>query len=329
MPTEPTGRKYQNFDQIADNNTDAPPVGAPEQMPADTFNNTQRYDKAAMAELAHDLGLDPADFASADQPIGWQPQNDVEFTGGNVSGLLSAAMDPGYAPSDVDDLTDKAYVDAAIQAGIDAHLPIGAIIQWYGLAANVPSGWSICDGQNGTPDMSHAFARGAQADGEIGTGGGNDTATTSSDGSHAHAGSSVASHVLTENEIPGHVHGSGGLVLGQDGGHRHATVVPLSSVTDENIIGGMTQAMARTRNNGGEQDYTLRAPDDPDSTAEPSVGKTDLQGGHGHVVSGDVASAGGGLGHDHGLTVGADGAHSHTVNNMPAFNFVYFIMRTG
>jgi hypothetical protein len=25
---------------------------------------------------------------------------------------------------------------------------------WYGLAATVPAGWVICDGNNGTPNMS-------------------------------------------------------------------------------------------------------------------------------------------------------------------------------
>jgi len=33
-------------------------------------------------------------------------------------------------------------------------IPAGTIVMWYGLAATVPAGWVICDGNNGTPNMS-------------------------------------------------------------------------------------------------------------------------------------------------------------------------------
>jgi len=33
-------------------------------------------------------------------------------------------------------------------------IPIGTVVMWYGLAGTVPAGWQICDGTNGTPNMS-------------------------------------------------------------------------------------------------------------------------------------------------------------------------------
>ena len=33
-------------------------------------------------------------------------------------------------------------------------IPAGTVVMWYGLAATVPAGWVICDGNNGTPNMS-------------------------------------------------------------------------------------------------------------------------------------------------------------------------------
>ena len=46
----------------------------------------------------------------------------------------------------------------------------GMIIMWSGLLSNVPAGWSVCDGTNGTPDLRSKFVRGAS--GEMGAQGG-------------------------------------------------------------------------------------------------------------------------------------------------------------
>lgn len=39
-------------------------------------------------------------------------------------------------------------------------LPRGVITLWFGAAAAVPSGWAICDGTNGTPDLRGRVAVG-------------------------------------------------------------------------------------------------------------------------------------------------------------------------
>ncbi|HOK95543.1 MAG TPA: hypothetical protein PK052_04960 [Anaerohalosphaeraceae bacterium] len=46
----------------------------------------------------------------------------------------------------------------------------GMIIMWSGLLSNVPAGWSVCDGTNGTPNLRQKFIRGANA--EMGAQGG-------------------------------------------------------------------------------------------------------------------------------------------------------------
>lgn len=35
--------------------------------------------------------------------------------------------------------------------------PTGGIIQWAGTIASIPAGWSLCDGSNGTPDLTDKF----------------------------------------------------------------------------------------------------------------------------------------------------------------------------
>ncbi len=37
----------------------------------------------------------------------------------------------------------------------------GIIVLWYGLIADIPSGWVLCDGANGTPNLENVFVVGA------------------------------------------------------------------------------------------------------------------------------------------------------------------------
>lgn len=53
--------------------------------------------------------------------------------------------------------TLKSQLDAAAQH----HVPTGAIMMWSGSIANIPTGWALCNGQNGTPDLQGRFIVGA------------------------------------------------------------------------------------------------------------------------------------------------------------------------
>ena len=76
-------------------------------------------------------------------------------------------------------------------SGSDAELPLNGIIMWDDLAANVPSGLVICDGNNGTRDLRDKFVYGAGEDADVGLTGGatthiHDNPNTISGGSHTH-----------------------------------------------------------------------------------------------------------------------------------------------
>lgn len=71
-------------------------------------------------------------------------------------------------------------------------IPRGLIAMWSGKAANVPTGWAICDGNNGTPNLLAKFIRGiASAATDPGTTGGSTT---------------VGAHTLSVGEMPAHAH---------------------------------------------------------------------------------------------------------------------------
>ena len=43
-------------------------------------------------------------------------------------------------------------------------LPVGSIILWYKQTTEIPNGWHLCDGNEGTPDLRGKFVIGADTD---------------------------------------------------------------------------------------------------------------------------------------------------------------------
>ncbi len=76
------------------------------------------------------------------------------------------------------------------------------IIMWSGSIANIPTGWYLCDGSNGTPDLRGKFVLGAGGTYSVGASGGEET------------------HVLTITEMPAHDHSSSFA----SAGHKHGPV---------------------------------------------------------------------------------------------------------
>ncbi len=77
-------------------------------------------------------------------------------------------------------------------------LPIGSILIWSGTVASIPTGWQLCDGTNGTPDLRDRFVVGARQD----SGG---MAMTTVSGSLTKTGGE-AKHTMTIAELVPHTH---------------------------------------------------------------------------------------------------------------------------
>ena len=67
--------------------------------------------------------------------------------------------------------------------------PVGSIIMWSGSVANIPNGWVLCNGLNGTPNLLNRFIVGAGGNYSVGQIGGADavTLTVQQMPSHNHA----------------------------------------------------------------------------------------------------------------------------------------------
>ena len=60
-------------------------------------------------------------------------------------------------------LTDAQKLQARTNIGVSdlSGVPLGTIVIWSGNASSIPSGWHICDGNAGTPDLTQKFVLGA------------------------------------------------------------------------------------------------------------------------------------------------------------------------
>lgn len=103
--------------------------------------------------------------------------------------IIKIAPDPA-----LDGVTmDMVYAAIAeAMAGAGGGVPAGTIVDWSGAADNIPDGWALCDGTNGTPDLRGKFTLGAGPSYEVGATGGEET------------------HKLTKEEMPAHSHTANG-----------------------------------------------------------------------------------------------------------------------
>ena len=98
-------------------------------------------------------------------------------------------------------------------------IPAGIISMWSGSIGAIPSGWLLCDGSNGTPDLRNRFVMGAGSSYAVGaTGGATDvTLSTSNMPSHTH---SLSASGTTSTESANHTHTFSG-TTSTAGSHLH------------------------------------------------------------------------------------------------------------
>jgi hypothetical protein len=100
---------------------------------------------------------------------------------------------------------------AFVTTAVGASFPTGGIILWSGSIAAIPSGWALCNGSNGTPDLRNRFVVGAGSTYAVAATGGSADAIVVS---HTHTATSVVTDSGHTHSVPSGGQGASNYGLG-------------------------------------------------------------------------------------------------------------------
>lgn len=139
-------------------------------------------------------------------------------------------------------------------------VPAGGIIMWSGSLTNIPSGWALCDGSSGTPNLVDRFIVGAGSTYSVNDIGGEDT------------------HTLSASEMPSHSH-TFSANTSSAGAHSHS-------------LTGNPAGWGAGPNNQGR----MRV--DANSPANNWNQSTNSTGAHTHSINGTTSASGSNTAHE-------------------------------
>lgn len=202
------------------------------------LNNVKKELRAALIEL----GVNPKGaFADVAAAIAAALKIAAPAAGDTVyyNGSSWVALPKG---SDGQVLTLAAGVPTWAAAG-GGSIPSGLIAMWHGLIANIPSGWKICDGNNGTPNLLGKFIRSVPtAATNPGTTGGNDSLS------------------IAEANLPSHQHsipasGTHQHTIAASGTHTHTVPLGADIETGDQFAGAVNNAGSNNSGAGGDHSH--------------------------------------------------------------------------
>jgi len=220
--------KISEYDSTAANNTDVDGINIAEGCPPSSINNAIREVMAHLKDFQAGTSADNLTNAGTLNVTGNFHLDGSAGTSGQV--IVSAGS--GATPT-----WGNAFV-------------AGMIMMWSGSIASIPTGWALCDGTSGTPNLTDRMVIGAGSSYSVdGTGGSKDaivvshthTASTSTAGNHRHSISAIIADDLHSppNFIPSsdNSYGSATHYTNYAGDHTHGVTVNStgSSGTNANL----------------------------------------------------------------------------------------------
>ena len=127
---------------------------------------------------------------------------------------------------------------------VNARMPSGVIVMWSGSIATIPTGWLLCNGTSGTPDLRNRFIVGAGSTYAVAATGGtadavvvshNHGGVTGTDGSHNHTFSGD-----TNGQSTDHTHSMGYYMDDSNGNNGYLGIVDGDNAQSSNYQTGGT-----------------------------------------------------------------------------------------
>jgi hypothetical protein len=170
--------KISEYSATASNNTDIGGINISEGCAPSGINNAIRELMAQLKDQQTGTDADSFVVGGAFTCTGAAVFSSTVALGASATATTQSANDNSTK------VATTAYVAAVI--------PSGVIVIWSGSAGAIPSGWNLCNGSNGTPDLRDRFVVGAGSTYAVGnTGGTKDAIVVShshsiTDSGHAH-----------------------------------------------------------------------------------------------------------------------------------------------
>jgi hypothetical protein len=161
--------------------------------------------------------------------------NSPTFTGTPAASTASAG-------TSTTQIATTAFVTTAIATATAALVPAGMIMIWSGSVGSIPTGWTLCNGSNSTPDLRDKFVIGAGNSYAVGGTGGSANAVVVS---HTHT-ATVTDSGHTHSLTAWHGAASPGQGGGADSGQRLSsnTAVTSASSTTGITVANSTEGVS-------------------------------------------------------------------------------------
>jgi len=166
-----------------------------------TANGAVDQARNAVIEVTGVLGNDIDIFVPSVSKV---YQINAKQTGGSVTVKISGGSGVTFANGETATIysngTDVLKVaDITPPQEVPDAIPTGAILLWSGSIGTIPSGWALCDGNNGTPNLTDKFVQGAGGSLNPDDTGGSATGSVSVSGSTGNTS-------LSTSQMPSHNH---------------------------------------------------------------------------------------------------------------------------
>ena len=135
----------------------------------------------------------------------------------------------------------------------NGNVPIGGIIIWSGAANAIPTYWSLCNGSNGTPNLTDKFVIGAGNTYGVGNTGGSANAIVVAHNHNSDAGG-THSHGVTDS---GHTHSYNSRSLGSVHSFGDSNQTRPVNSTSSSTTGSSYSSISI--NNGGSHSHTIQS----------------------------------------------------------------------
>jgi microcystin-dependent protein len=176
-------------------------------------------------------------------------------------------------------------------------VPSGTIVMWSGTIDSIPTGWKLCDGSNGTPDLSGKFIVGYDSSNidynSVGKTGGLEEVTLSIDELPSHT------HTMTGSTESAGSHTHTG-TTGSSGSHSHSIsgvyTATINARSGSDFVGFHRSGSTASTSSAGAHTHTFT---------------TSSSGAHTHAINATINSTGGGQAHE----------------NRPPYYTIAFIMK--